>query len=93
MKPCANHYITKQLSLQPYGEKKSAWTWTSVDFADPLDEDQTRMPEIFAVRFKTPQIAEDFRSHFEVARLAGWLFGDWLVGCYWFITWFVMSRW
>ena len=59
-KLCANHAILEFMELKPLKSEKS-WTWfTQADISDGEIK-----PEQFSVRFKTVEIAQEFKSIFE----------------------------
>ena len=57
---CANHYITEDIKLEPSFGSDQAWTWIAIDFAD--DEEKV---EKFAAKFKTSEIAQEFKDQFQ----------------------------
>ncbi|KAK8786592.1 hypothetical protein V5799_023632 [Amblyomma americanum] len=62
LKVCANHYIHPGMSLKPMPKKDTAWIWDAQDYADGEAH-----PEKFCIRFKTPEIARQFKEAFEQA--------------------------
>ncbi|KAL1421143.1 hypothetical protein MTO96_023318 [Rhipicephalus appendiculatus] len=62
LKVCANHYIRSGMTLTPMPKKDTAWIWDAQDFADG-----EARPEKFCIRFKTPEIAAQFKEAFEQA--------------------------
>eukprot|EP00058_Branchiostoma_floridae_P007797 XP_002593285.1 hypothetical protein BRAFLDRAFT_83831 [Branchiostoma floridae] len=60
LKLCANHLITGTMSLHPNSGSDRSWVWTAVDAAE--DEPKT---EQFAVRFKLPETAAEFKTYFD----------------------------
>lgn len=62
LKVCANHYIHSGMSLKPMPKKDTAWIWDAQDYADGQAN-----PEKFCIRFKTPEIAAQFKEAFEQA--------------------------
>ena len=59
-KLCANHAIVEFMELKPLKSERS-WTWfTQADISDGEIK-----PEQFSVRFKTVEIAQEFKSIFE----------------------------
>ncbi|EDO37943.1 predicted protein, partial [Nematostella vectensis] len=64
LKICANHQITPVMHLEPMRGCDRAWVWHVL--ADFSDEEQKK--ELFAIRFKTVGIAQDFKKAFEDAR-------------------------
>jgi len=72
MKIVANHYIIDQA---PYCDLKSnkgsdkCWVWTALDCADG---DGKPVAEQFALKFRSPELAEEFRSAFDAAKSGEW---------------------
>ena len=63
LKICCNHVIMRDMSLTPMQGSNKAWTWfTPGDFSE-----ETETPEKFAVRFKSPALANAFKKAFEEA--------------------------
>lgn len=59
-KVCANHWITTTMNLKPLMGSDRAWMWLASDFSDGEAK-----PEQLAAKFKTPELAEDFKDKFE----------------------------
>lgn len=59
-KLACNHYITTEMKLTKLKTAENCWSWIAQDFAD--EELKT---ETFAVRFKFPVTAEEFKAKFE----------------------------
>uniref|UniRef100_UPI00398E5AB3 E3 SUMO-protein ligase RanBP2 isoform X2 n=1 Tax=Pristiophorus japonicus TaxID=55135 RepID=UPI00398E5AB3 len=59
-KVCANHWITTTMNLKPLMGSDKAWMWLASDFSDGEAK-----PEQLAAKFKTPELAEDFKEKFE----------------------------
>ncbi|EDV19689.1 uncharacterized protein TRIADDRAFT_33115, partial [Trichoplax adhaerens] len=60
-KVCANHYISKDMRLGPSLGSNKSWVWyTPADYSEG-----TGNPEQLCARFKTPEIANTFKSVFE----------------------------
>ncbi|EDV19688.1 uncharacterized protein TRIADDRAFT_17032, partial [Trichoplax adhaerens] len=60
-KVCANHYISKDMRLKPSLGSNKSWVWyTPADYSEG-----TGNPEQLCARFKTPEIANTFKSAFE----------------------------
>ncbi|RDD38448.1 E3 SUMO-protein ligase RanBP2, partial [Trichoplax sp. H2] len=60
-KVCANHYISKDMRLEPSLGSNKSWVWyTHADYSEG-----TGNPEQLCARFKTPEIANTFKSVFE----------------------------
>ncbi|KAB7495494.1 E3 SUMO-protein ligase RanBP2, partial [Armadillidium nasatum] len=62
-KVCANHFITKGMTLTPMASSDKAWVWGAHDFAD-----EEMKVEKFAIRFKTSELAQKFKTTFENAQ-------------------------
>ncbi|KAK8724994.1 hypothetical protein OTU49_011020 [Cherax quadricarinatus] len=60
-KTCCNHYLTPQLELRPLQTSETAWCWYATDYSDSLEGSS----EHLAVRFKTTELAKEFKSKFE----------------------------
>lgn len=70
-KVVCNHLVTADLVLKPLSSSDSAWCWGALNYAE---EDEPKVEE-FAVRFKLPETAKDFRDKLhecikQVAKLA-----------------------
>ncbi|KAJ8415155.1 hypothetical protein AAFF_G00008530 [Aldrovandia affinis] len=59
-KVCANHLITTTMNLKPLSGSDRAWMWLANDFSDG----DTRLEQL-AAKFKTPELAEEFKQKFE----------------------------
>ena len=57
---CCNHVITSEMKLEGKAGAKSAWSWFTA--ADATDVDVK--PEQFTIKFKTQEIAEQFKAAF-----------------------------
>lgn len=56
LKICLNHYVTRELKVLPKDDK--TWLWSAADFSEgEVHQDR------FALRFKTPDIANEFKRH------------------------------
>ena len=61
LKICANHQITLDMKLQPNAGSEKSWVWSTLaDFSE-----QECKPEQLAVRFKSDDIARQFKEKFE----------------------------
>ncbi|XP_037095260.1 E3 SUMO-protein ligase RanBP2 isoform X3 [Syngnathus acus] len=60
LKVCANHWITTTMNLKPLAGSDKAWMWLANDFSDG-----DAKPEQLAAKFKTPELAEEFKAKFE----------------------------
>ncbi|KAL1140571.1 hypothetical protein AAG570_000501 [Ranatra chinensis] len=54
-KLCMNHYLTQDIKMELQNEKN--WVWYAVDYSDG-----NAAVEIFTLRFKTPDIAKEFKA-------------------------------
>ena len=60
-KICANHFITVEMQLKPNASSDRSWVWqTLADFSEEVQK-----AEQLAVRFKTLETAQEFKSVFE----------------------------
>ncbi|XP_052004955.1 E3 SUMO-protein ligase RanBP2 isoform X2 [Xyrauchen texanus] len=60
LKVCANHWITTTMNLKPLSGSDRAWMWLANDFSDGDPK-----LEQLAAKFKTPELAEEFKLKFE----------------------------
>ncbi|XP_077393832.1 E3 SUMO-protein ligase RanBP2 [Festucalex cinctus] len=60
LKVCANHWITTTMNLKPLAGSDKAWIWMANDFSDG-----DARPEQLAAKFKSPELAEEFKAKFE----------------------------
>ncbi|XP_026803097.3 RANBP2-like and GRIP domain-containing protein 5/6 isoform X2 [Pangasianodon hypophthalmus] len=60
LKVCANHWITTTMNLKPLSGSDRAWVWLANDFSDGDPK-----LEQLAAKFKTPELAEEFKQKFE----------------------------
>ncbi|KAK8894761.1 Ran-specific GTPase-activating protein [Tritrichomonas musculus] len=60
---CANHFILPFMELKPHTGNERAFIWSATDFADG-----TESHDVLSVRFKTSEIAQDFKKAFDKAR-------------------------
>ncbi|GAB1608701.1 hypothetical protein Ahia01_001154500, partial [Argonauta hians] len=66
LKVCCNHYITAELDLKPKANSKGcAWVWCAFDSSDGGPEAELQK---LSIRFKTADIANDFKEVFETAK-------------------------
>ncbi|XP_051565733.1 RANBP2-like and GRIP domain-containing protein 5/6 isoform X1 [Myxocyprinus asiaticus] len=60
LKVCANHWITTTMNLKPLSGSDRAWMWQANDFSDG----DAKLEQL-AAKFKTPELAEEFKLKFE----------------------------
>ncbi|XP_072571698.1 E3 SUMO-protein ligase RanBP2 isoform X2 [Paramormyrops kingsleyae] len=60
LKVCANHWINTTMNLKPLSGSDRAWMWLANDFSDG-----DAKPEQLAAKFKTPDLAKEFKLKFE----------------------------
>ncbi|CAH1402479.1 unnamed protein product [Nezara viridula] len=60
MKICLNHFITDEIILRPKDDK--TWLWYAVDYSEGVET-----KENFAIRFKSSDIAQEFKQAFDNA--------------------------
>ncbi|CAL8266775.1 unnamed protein product [Lota lota] len=60
LKVCANHWITTTMNLKPLAGSDKAWMWLANDFSDG----DARLEQL-AAKFKTPELALEFKQKFE----------------------------
>ena len=61
LKVCANHQVTVSMKLQANVSSDKSWVWhTAADFAD-----EEPKPEQLAVKFKTSEVAKQFKAKFD----------------------------
>ena len=60
---CANHSITPEMKLEASFGSSQAWTWLAADYADGEEK-----IEKLAVKFKTPEIAQQFKTNLKNVR-------------------------
>lgn len=64
LKVCANHWITTTMNLKPLAGSDKAWMWMANDFSD----DEAKMEQL-AAKFKTCELAEEFKKKFEECQI------------------------
>ena len=60
MKIICNHIIDPRIEIQPQMSSDKAWMWSAFDFSDG-----ELVETIFAIRFGTPEVAQEFKAKFE----------------------------
>ncbi|MFT7808041.1 ranBP2-like and GRIP domain-containing protein 4 [Arapaima gigas] len=60
LKVCANHWITTTMNLKPLSGSDKAWMWLASDFSDG----EAKLEQL-AAKFKTPELAEEFKRKFD----------------------------
>ncbi|XP_071799079.1 uncharacterized protein [Asterias amurensis] len=63
LKECANHRITDDIKLESLKSSDRTWVWHALDYS----EDEP-CHEQFAIKFKTPELAVEFKQRFEELR-------------------------
>lgn len=66
LKLCANHKITQDLKLSPMANSDKTWCWVANDYS----EEELKVQKL-AVRFKTAELAADFKEVFEKCQKEG----------------------
>uniref|UniRef100_A0A8C5BH30 RAN binding protein 2 n=1 Tax=Gadus morhua TaxID=8049 RepID=A0A8C5BH30_GADMO len=64
LKVCANHWITTTMNLKPLIGSDKAWMWLANDFSDGY----ARLEQL-AAKFKTPELASEFKQKFEECQI------------------------
>ncbi|XP_024214651.1 E3 SUMO-protein ligase RanBP2 isoform X2 [Halyomorpha halys] len=62
MKICLNHFITDEIILRPKAKDDKTWLWYAVDYSEGVET-----KENFAIRFKSAEIAQEFKQAFDDA--------------------------
>jgi Ran-binding protein 1 len=62
LKVRANHIVLPGTKLAPHSGSDKAFVWSAVDFADGEQK-----PELFCVRFASPERAAEFKAKFDEA--------------------------
>nr|XP_014351246.1 PREDICTED: E3 SUMO-protein ligase RanBP2 [Latimeria chalumnae] len=60
LKVCANHWINTTMNLKPLSGSDRAWMWLANDFSDG----DAKLEQL-AAKFKTPELAEEYKQKFE----------------------------
>ncbi|OHS93154.1 RanBP1 domain containing protein [Tritrichomonas foetus] len=60
---CANHFVLPHMELKPHSGSDRALIWSATDFADG-----TESHDVLSIRFRTPEITQEFKKAFEQAR-------------------------
>ncbi|WAR22408.1 RBP2-like protein [Mya arenaria] len=63
LKLCANHKINSEMKLSQMASSDKAWVWNAMDYAEGSMKN-----EKFAVKFKSSDIADKFKTAFEKCR-------------------------
>lgn len=63
MKICLNHFLTAELLFSLKDDK--TWFWSAPDFAENQISN-----EQFCLRFKTPEIASEFKAAIDSAKVS-----------------------
>lgn len=64
LKVCANHWITTTMNLKPLAGSDKAWIWMANDFSDG----DAKLEQL-AAKFKSPELAEEFKLKFEECQM------------------------
>ena len=67
LKICLNHYITSDLDMT--SKDSRTWMWGAQDFSEGVV-----VPEKFACRFKSAEIAHDFKEAVDDAKVCSFHF-------------------
>ena len=65
-KIAANHRITPEMELKPLASSETAWCWYAMDFSEGHEAEGSL--EHLAVRFKTTDAAQEFKSVFNACQ-------------------------
>ena len=57
LKICCNHHLSPSMDFKPLSSSDTAWTWTAPDFSEG-----EIVNELLAVRFKTPELAQQWKK-------------------------------
>lgn len=58
----SNHVVMPGSTVQEHSGSEKAMVWSCVDFAD-----ETQRPELFCIRFASPERAQEFKTAYEAA--------------------------
>eukprot|EP01006_Ploeotia_vitrea_P014275 TRINITY_DN38334_c0_g1_i1.p1 TRINITY_DN38334_c0_g1~~TRINITY_DN38334_c0_g1_i1.p1 ORF type:complete len:229 (-),score=35.67 TRINITY_DN38334_c0_g1_i1:75-761(-) len=65
MKIIINHFLDPRIKIQPnVGASDKSWVWSAFDFSDGENLVET----MFAIRFKTPEFAQEFEKEFKAGQ-------------------------
>jgi len=65
MKIIVNHFLDPRITLTPNaGASDKSWVWVAFDFADGVE----LVESTFAIRFKTPEQAQEFEKEFKAGQ-------------------------
>jgi len=67
-KICCNHYLDPKMELSDHNGNEKAWLWTAFNDLSDDGMDLTVKEELFAIRFKTAEIAQKFQEKFNEGR-------------------------
>ena len=67
LKLACNHFIAPIMKLSPTSGSDRSWNWAAMDNSDVINDGGVGEPELmkFAIKFKTPDIANNFKEEFE----------------------------
>jgi len=67
-KICCNHYLDPNMELSDHNGNEKAWLWTAFNDLSDDGMDLTVKEELFAIRFKTAERAQEFQERFNEGR-------------------------
>jgi len=67
-KICCNHYLDPMMELSDHNGNEKAWLWTAFNDLSDDGMDLTVKEELFAIRFKTAERAQEFQERFNEGR-------------------------
>jgi len=67
-KICCNHYLDPRMELSDHNGNEKAWLWTAFNDLSDDGMDLTVKEELFAIRFKTAERAQEFQERFNEGR-------------------------
>jgi len=67
-KICCNHYLDPKMELSDHNGNEKAWLWTAFNDLSDDGMDLTVKEELFAIRFKTAERAQEFQERFNEGR-------------------------
>jgi len=67
-KICCNHYLDPKMELSDHNGNEKAWLWTAFNDLSDDGMDLTVKEELFAIRFKNAEKAQEFEKKFNEGR-------------------------